>query len=58
MNVSVVPDSLTSVDPSVSVTVNPGTSSSVVVTDTCWSATASKLSSEASWTMEIVAVEV
>ena len=58
MNVSVVPDSLTSVEPSVSVTVNPGISSSVVVIDTCWSATASKLSSEASWTMEIVVEEI
>ena len=34
VNVSVVPDSSTLVDPSVSATVNPATSSSVVVTET------------------------
>ena len=34
MNESVVPDSSTPVDPSVSITVNPATSSSVVDTET------------------------
>ena len=34
MKVSVVPDSATSVDPSVSATVNPGMSLSIVVAET------------------------
>ena len=46
VNVSVVPDSSTSVDPSVSTMVNPATSSSVVVAETVSSAKSSKLSFE------------
>ena len=57
MNVSVVPDSSTVVDPSVSATVNPATSSSVVDTETVWSATPSKLLSELASLMEMVVVE-
>ena len=52
-----VPDSSTLVDPSVSVTVKPGTSSSVVVTFTVWFATASNESSEANGTIEIVTTD-
>ena len=54
---SVVPDSSTPVDPSVSATVNPATSSSVVDTETVCSATPSKLLSEAASLIEIVIVE-
>ena len=46
MNVSVVPDSATLVDPPLSAMVNPAVSSSVVVAVTVWSARASKLLSE------------
>ena len=55
---SVVPDSSTPVDPSVSETVNPATSSSVVDTETVWSAIASKSSSEFASSIETVMVEV
>ena len=58
MKVSVSPASVTVVDPSGSETVNPATSSSVVDTETVWSATASKLLSEAASLTEIVVVEV
>ena len=46
VNVSVLPDSSTSVAASVSVTVNSGMSSSVVVTVTIWSSSGSNPSSE------------
>ena len=46
VNVSVVPDSSTAVDPLLSATVNPAVSSSVVVTVMVWSGRASKLLSE------------
>ena len=46
VNVSVVPDSSTSVDPPISTTVIPATSSSVVVTETVRSGIESKSSSE------------
>ena len=46
VNVSVLPDSSTSVTASVSVTVNSGMSSSVVVTATIWSSSGSNPSSE------------
>ena len=58
MNVSVLPDSSTSVDPSVSSIVNPATSSSRVSTETVWSATLSKSSSELASSTAIVIVEV
>ena len=58
MKVSVVPDSSTLVDPSVSVTVKPATSSSVVVADTVWSSTESKSSSELASSTAIVMVDV
>ena len=58
VKVSVVPDSSTPVDPSVSVMVNPAVSSSVVVTETVWSLTESKLSSELTSTIETVIEEV
>ena len=45
VNVSVLPDSATAVEPSVSAIVKPATSSSVVVTETVWSLIESKLSS-------------
>ena len=54
---SVPPASVTPVDPSVSATVNPATSSSVVDTETVCSATPSKLLSEAASTTEMVVVE-
>ena len=47
VNVSVLPDSSTSVAASVSSIVNPATSSSRVSTETVWSARSSKLSSDA-----------
>ena len=53
VKVSVSPASVTVVDPSGSETVNPATSSSVVDTETVWSATASKSSSELASTMAI-----
>ena len=46
VKVSVLPDSATLVEPSVSAIVNSATSSSVVVTETVRSATASKSSSD------------
>ena len=46
VNVSVVPDSATPVDPLVSAIVNPATSLSEVVTEIVWSATESKSLSE------------
>ena len=58
MRVSVVPDSSTLVDPSVSAMVNPATSSSVVETETERSATSSKSSSELPSTILIVMVDV
>ena len=58
MNVSVVPDSSTSVAPSSSTMVNPGASLSAVSTDTVWSATLSKSSSELASSTAIVIVEV
>ena len=57
MNVSVSPDSSTSVDPSVSVMVNPAMSLSAVVTVKDWSSNGSKLSSELRSTTEMVTVE-
>ena len=57
VNVSVVPDSATSVDPPVSVTVNPATSSSVVVVVTVWSATGSKSLSELASSTATVTVD-
>ena len=57
MKVSVVPDSATAVAPPVSAMVNPAVSSSVVVAVTVWSATPSKLLSDAASTTEIVNVE-
>ena len=54
---SVVPDSSTSVDPSVSSIVNPATSSSVVTTDTVWSATLLKSESDIESTIVMVMVE-
>ena len=58
VNVSVVPDSATLVDPSVSTTVKPATSLSVVVAETVWSATGSKLLSELASSTVMVMVEV
>ena len=58
VNVSVVPVSATAVDPPVSVTVNPATSSSVVVAVTVWSATGSKSLSELASSTTIVIVEL
>ena len=59
VNVSVVPDSATLVDPLLSAMVNPATSSSVVVAVTVWSATASKLSFELpSLTLTVIVDEV
>ena len=58
MNVSVVPASVTSVDPSSSTMVNPATTSSVVSTETVWLATASKSSSEFASSIAEVTVEV
>ena len=57
MKVSVVPDSATLVDPPLSAMVNPAVSSSVVVAVTVWSATPSKLLSDAASTTETVNVE-
>ena len=57
VKVSVVPASLTSVPPPVSATVNPATSSSVVVAVTVWSATESKSSSVIASTIAIVIVD-
>ena len=57
LNVSVSPDSSTSVDPSVSVMVNPAMSLSAVVTVKDWSSNGSKLSSELRSTTEMVTVE-
>ena len=56
VTLSVVPSSATSVELSLSTTVKPGVSSSVVEADTAWSATLSNSSSEllASTAMEIV----
>ena len=54
---SLVPDSSTSVDPSVSSIVNPATSSSVVTTETVWSATLLKSESDIESTIVIVMVE-
>ena len=54
---SVVPDSSPPVDPSVSAIVNPATSSSVVDTETVWSATPSKSSSDIASTIVTVIVE-
>ena len=56
MNVSVVPDSATPVDPPNSTTVKPAWSLSVVVAATVWSFSASKSSSESASTIEIVMV--
>ena len=53
-----VPDSSTLVDPSVSATVKPATSSSVVVADTVWSSTESKSSSELASSTVMVMVDV
>ena len=58
VKVSVVPASETLVDPPDCATVNPAVSLSVVVADTVWSATASKLSSERASTTATVRVEV
>ena len=58
MNVSVLPDSSTSVDPSVSSIVKPATSSSVVSTERVWSSSPSKSSSELASSTAIVIVEV
>ena len=59
VNVSVVPDSATDVDPPVSAIVNPATSSSVVVAVTVWSATPSKSSSELpSLTLTVIVEEI
>ena len=58
VKVSVVPVSETLVDPPVSVMVNPAVSLSVVVADTVWFATESKLSFELSSTTAAVKVEV
>jgi hypothetical protein len=55
---SVVPDSSTSVAASVSSIVNPGVSSSDVSTETVWSATLSKSSSELASIIEITVDEV
>ena len=57
MNVSVVPDSATPVEPIDSAMVNPAVSSSVVVAVTVWSATPSKSSSERASRTVIVSVE-
>ena len=57
MKVSVVPDSSTPVEPSDSTMVNPGTSSSVVVTLTVWSPTAPKVASDAASTTATVIFE-
>ena len=57
VKVSVVPDSSTLVDPPVSLTVNPATSSSVVVAVTVWSATASKSLSELASSTAMVIVD-
>ena len=57
VNVSVVPDSATAVDPPVSVMVNPAVSSSVVVAVTVWSATLSKSLSELLSSTVIVIVD-
>ena len=56
MNVSVVPDSATPVDPPNSTTVKPAWSLSVVMAATVWSLSASKSSSESASTTEIVMV--
>ena len=56
VNVSVVPDSATLVDPLDSAIVNPATSLSVVATATVWLATESKLLSDAASTMDAVMV--
>ena len=53
-----VPDSLTLVDPPDCAIVKPATSSSVVVTETVWSATESKLLSELPSFIATVIVEV
>ena len=58
MNVSVLPDSSTSVAASVSSIVNPGASLSAVSTDTVWSAIASKSSSELASMMDITTDDV
>ena len=58
VNMSVVPDSSTSVAASVSSIVNPGVSSSDVSTETVWSATLSKSSSELASIIEITVDEV
>ena len=58
VKVSVVPDSSTVVDPSVSATVKPATSLSVVVEATVWSATESNVSSELASSTVMVMVEV
>ena len=58
MNVSVVPDSSTSVDPSGSTTVKPATSSSAVSTETVWSLTPWKLASEIASMIEMEMLEV
>ena len=56
VNVSVVPDSATPVDPPNSTTVKPAWSLSVVMAATVWSLSASKSSSESASTTEIVMV--
>ena len=58
MNVSVLPDSSTSVAASVSSIVNPGVSSSVVSTETVWSSKLSNPSSELASSTAMVIVEV
>ena len=58
VKVSVAPSSETLVDPPDSTMVNPAVSSSVVVADTVWSSTASKVSSESASTTATVRVEV
>ncbi len=58
VNVSVLPDSATAVEPPVSAMVNPATSLSVVVTETAWSLIESKLSSERASTTVTVSVDV
>ena len=56
VKMSVEPASVTPVEPLVSAIVNPATSSSVVVTETVWSPTASKSSSDAASRTETVTV--
>ena len=58
VNVSVVPDSATAVEPPDSAMVNPATSSSEVVTETVWSSTESKSSLELASSTAIVIVLV